>query len=35
MDDFVAKPIELPRLLTILEDCLNRADQGVAEIAAG
>jgi signal transduction histidine kinase/ActR/RegA family two-component response regulator len=35
MDDFIAKPIELPRLLTILEDCLNRADQGVAEIAAG
>ncbi|WP_340646458.1 ATP-binding protein [Phenylobacterium sp.] len=25
MDDFIAKPIELPRLLAILEDCLNQA----------
>ena len=35
MDDFIAKPIELPRLLAILEDCLNRADESHAASASG
>ena len=35
MDDFIAKPIELPRLLAILEDCLDRASQGAAQSATG
>ena len=35
MDDFIAKPIELPRLLAILEACLERADAGDARIATG
>ncbi|WP_347340381.1 ATP-binding protein [Phenylobacterium glaciei] len=34
MDDFIAKPIELARLLSILEACLNRADEGAARVAA-
>ena len=35
MDDFIAKPIELARLLSILEACLNRADEGAARAATG
>ncbi|MES2724843.1 MAG: response regulator, partial [Pseudomonadota bacterium] len=34
MDDFIAKPIELPRLLAILEECLDRASQGSGDTAA-
>nr|MBP8247211.1 response regulator [Phenylobacterium sp.] len=34
MDDFIAKPIELPRLLAILEDCLNGAEERAARSAA-
>ena len=33
MDDFIAKPIELHRLLATLEDCLNRADVDAARAA--
>ena len=35
MDDFIAKPIELARLLSILEACLNRADNDAARTATG
>ncbi|CAN5491470.1 ATP-binding protein [soil metagenome] len=33
MDDFIAKPIELSRLLAILEACLSRADEGAPRAA--
>lgn len=35
MDDFIAKPIELPRLLASLEECLNRTEESAARRAAG
>lgn len=35
MDDFIAKPIELPRLLALLEECLSRVDKGDARTATG
>ena len=35
MDDFIAKPIELPRLLALLEACLNRTNESAARSATG
>lgn len=35
MDDFIAKPIELPRLLASLEECLKRTEESAAWRAAG